>query len=138
MDETALLDALQLGESVDCEFKSAKGGLPQSLWETYSAMANTDGGSIILGVEPDGSVSGLTDPAQRRKNFWDTINNRSKVNRNLLADADLSTLTLEGKTVLIIHVPRAERRQRPIYIGQNPLDGTFRRNDEGDLTTYQF
>ncbi len=132
MDETALLDALQLGESVDCEFKFAKGGLPLSLWETYSAMANTDGGSIILGVENDGTVSGLANVPQLRKAFWDTINNRSKVNRNLLADADLKILTLEGKTVLMIHVPRAERRQRPIYIGQNPLDGTFRRNDEGD------
>ena len=132
MDETALLEALQLGESVDCEFKSARGGLPQSLWETYSAMANTDGGSIILGVENDGTVSGLAHVPQLRKTFWDTINNRSKVNRNLLADADLNSLTLEGKTVLMIHVPRAERRQRPIYIGQNPLDGTFRRNDEGD------
>lgn len=132
MDETALLDALQLGEGVDCEFKSAKGGLPQSLWETYSAMANTDGGHIILGVENDRSVSGLANPPQLRKTFWDTINNRSKVNRNLLADADVTTVTLDGKTVLVIHVPRADRRQRPIYIGQNPLDGTFRRNDEGD------
>ena len=132
MDETTLLEALQLGEGPDWEFKSAKGGLPQSLWETYSAMANTDGGSIILGVENDGAISRLAHVPQLRKAFWDTINNRSKVNRNLLADADLNTLTLEGKTVLMIHVPRAERRQRPIYIGQNPLDGTFRRNDEGD------
>ncbi len=132
MDETALLDALQLGEGTDCEFKSAKGGLPQSLWETYSAMANTDGGHLILGVENDRSVSGLANPPQLRKTFWDTINNRSKVNRNLLTDADVKTVALDGKTVLVIHVPRADRRQRPIYIGQNPLDGTFRRNDEGD------
>ena len=53
-----------------------QGGLPGSLWETYSAMANTDGGVIVLGVkENDGGfeVQGLDDPAKMEKDFWTTI-----------------------------------------------------------------
>jgi len=128
----SLTDLLDRHEDQDLEFKSARGGLPGSLWETYSAMANTEGGIILLGVEDDGVVSGLSKPDKLRQQFWNLVNNRGKISANLLNDSDVSEQRIDGKTVLMIAIPRADRRQRPIFIGQNPVTGTFRRNFEGD------
>lgn len=127
-----ILARLDWGESDDLEFKSAKGGLPKSLWETYSAMANTRGGVILLGVESDGSVTGIGNVVDIKKNFWNTINNKGKVSLNLLNNDDVQEIDTPKGKLLAIRIPRATRYQGPVFIGQNPLTETYRRNSEGD------
>jgi ATP-dependent DNA helicase RecG len=131
-DPLEILTRLNWVESNDLELKSAKGGLPSSLWETYSALANTQGGVILLGVDDDGVVTGINNVNSLKKSFWDTVNNRGKVSINLLSDGQVTEITDEDKTILAICVPRASRAQRPVFLGQNPLRGTYRRNHEGD------
>ncbi len=119
------------------EVKKAKGGLPNSLWETYSSFANCYGGVIILGIQEnnDGSwqSTGLENEEQLRKEFWDCINNRNKVSTNLLMDNDVvSYEDSNGKLIMVIHVPMASREQKPVYINNDIFNGTFRRNWEGD------
>ncbi len=132
IDVLKLLGKLGWEEGCDLEFKSAKGGLPKSLWESYSALANTQGGIILLGVEDDGSVSGVTDVAKLKGDFWNTVNNRGKISTNLLSDGDVSEVVENGKSLLAIRIPEATRYQKPVFVGQNPMTGTYRRNYEGD------
>jgi ATP-dependent DNA helicase RecG len=131
-DINDILDHLNGGESYDLEFKSAKGGLPSSLWETYSAMANTQGGWLLLGVEDSGTISGIPNLANIKKSLWDTVNNRGKVSLNLLNNEDVQEIPTPAGNILALRIPKATRSQRPIFIGQNPLTGTYRRNQEGD------
>lgn len=118
------------------EVKSGRGGVPSSLWETYSAFANTDGGTIVLGVNEKGHgrlvVEGLPDAYKIIKDFWNMVNNRQKVSSNILTDSMAYVDQVEGKDVIVIHVPRAERTSRPVYVGADPRTGTYRRNFEGD------
>lgn len=120
------------------EVKKAKGGLPNSLWETYSSFANCYGGVIILGVaeKEDGSwvTTSLENERRLLKEFWDTINNKSKVSRNILVDKDVEIFTEErsGHVIMVIHVPAAKREEKPVYLNGDMLARTFRRNWEGD------
>jgi ATP-dependent DNA helicase RecG len=133
-----VLQAVRVGESSDWEFKSAAGGLPGSLWETYSAMGNTEGGSIVLGVSEKDSqarLDGLSaEQAERyQRDIWSNVRNRGKVSVVLLREADVQVLPCDAAFLVLIQVPRAGRSQRPVYLNAQPLNNTYRRRHEGDF-----
>lgn len=118
------------------EVKKAAGGLPKSLWSTYSSFANTVGGIILLGVEEkaDGSFQtiALDHPERIIQDFWNGVNNRKIVNSNILYESNVTLKEVDGNSIIVIEVPRANRQDRPVYVGENPFTGSFRRNGEGD------
>lgn len=131
----------QYRENNRIEAKKALGGLPQSIWETYSAFANTLGGIILLGVEEykDKTLHtvDLPDPEKLVKEFWDMVNNPNKASVNVLTSKDVQIETVNGCRIITIYVPRAERAYRPVFVEGNPLN-TYRRNGEGDYKcTYE-
>ena len=124
-------------ESDSVEYKAASSGIPHDFWETYSAFANTSGGTVILGVSEDQSngkftVTGIKSPETSMKILWDTLNNPSKVSVNLLRNEDVSVEDVDGKKVIVIHVPHAYREDKPVYLNGNMDQHTYKRNHEGD------
>lgn len=118
------------------EVKSAEGGLPQTLWDTYSSMANTYGGVIICGVKErnDGTwfTTGMKDVSKLKKNFWNQANDQKKVSINLLSESDVKAYEVGEDVILVINVPIADRETRPVYINGDMFRGTFKRTNEGD------
>ena len=130
-----LLEQLNIGETQDVEFKKAENDLPNSIWETLSAFANTEGGTIVLGVSEKNQICTVTGVSQAKaliKHFWYIHNNPQKLNLPICLDKDVQVLTLAGKTIICISVPKATHRQRPIYINNNLSTGSYKRNYEGD------
>jgi predicted HTH transcriptional regulator len=123
------------GEHFKLETKRAERGIPDSLWETYSAFANTDGGVILLGVSEKNKtleISGVSDASRKLKNIWDTLNDRNKICANILLERHIYVQRVKNKDVIVMEILRADRRDKPIYINNDLIRGVFRRNAEGD------
>lgn len=132
-----LKDIIKSSEKVNIEVKAAQGGLPNSIWETYSSFANTFGGTIILGIGEDKETKkliplGISDADKMITDIWNILNNPQKVSKKILLERNVYKQQYEGKDYVIIEVPRATRSSKPIYIGTDMFKGTYRRNHEGD------
>lgn len=136
------------GEKVDVECKKATGGFPKSIYETYSSFANTNGGTIILGVDEDTSkidpkerykFIGVNDPNRLIDSFWQTMHGK-KVSSNILIDENVFSVedSESGKRFVVITVPRAGHNFKPVYVGENPYNGTYKRKHEGDYHATPF
>ncbi len=129
-------------ETAEVEFKSAKGGFPSNFWSTYSAFANTHGGTIILGVKEHDdlfTLNGLTEQEvdKLQKDFWSGVHNKNTVNACLLNNNDVQVAKIEEQYVLLFYVPQAAREQRPVHCTRDAFGGTYRRNHEGDYQCSQ-
>ena len=99
MRQLDLLTARQSStEGIDTEFKSVRGGMPGSFWESFAAMANTQGGTIVLGVAE--KASGLV---------WEGVPDA----------AQLRTVEDDGRQFVVVNVPRASRLQRTRCLRHN-------------------
>ena len=68
-----------------------------------------------------------------QKDFWTTVNNTQKVNFNVLSPTDVKVLICEEKQLLLIKITQTSRKQKPIYLGSNPLTGTYLRYHDSDI-----
>ena len=139
---SSLDDIAALRESTDVECKLAqgrdgKGACPKSLWETYSAFANTQGGDIFLGLEEtkEGgfSLAGIENTDKVIDEIWTNLNDRSLVSANVLLGDAVRCIEIDGKSIIHVHVPRAAREARPVFIKGNPIGGTYRRFNSADI-----
>ncbi|CAK8723361.1 HTH arsR-type domain-containing protein [Candidatus Electrothrix laxa] len=133
-------DITLLNETSDLECKRAggrdgRGKLPIDFWETYSAMANSDGGTVLLGIKQKGfrfELKGIELIDQVKQDLFNTANNPGKVSVNLLSNTCVRTITIDGLSLLQVEIRRASREEKPVYLNGNPLGNTFVRMHEGD------
>ena len=119
------------------EAKQALGGLPESIWETYSAFANAGGGVILLGVEelPDKSLHALNllDPQWLIEDLWQGLDDPARVSVNILTREDVRIHRVAEKQIVAVTVPPAPAHLRPVYVYQEDSWNAYCRRGEGDF-----
>ena len=126
---------LKHGEGVHLECKLSRVALAGSLWDSYSAFANTTGGVILLGVKEEGGsffVQGVENPERQVQDFLNTVHSPTKCSADLIKDDNIQRIQVGDATIIAIYVPPVHRHDKPIYIKGNPYGGTFIRRNEGD------
>ena len=141
MDRDTLLEKLDIGEDCEFECKASQDKLPKDIWETVSAFANTNGGYIVLGISEKREhleITGVNNTTQLKKDFWNNHNNSHKLSYPICQESDVNVIEVQKKQIIVIRVPQADRTQRPIYLNNNPLTGTFKRNNDGDYRCQEY
>ena len=127
-----LQDRLQKYEWADIEFKKARRGVPQDAYKTVSAFANTAGGWLVFGVqEASGGLDivGVVEVDKVQNDFLSTLRAGDKLNRVIAVAEDAHEV--DGKTLLVFHVPESPRQDKPIYLGGD-IRQSFIRRGAGD------
>lgn len=129
--------------NIECKLAQGRdghGALPEDIWETYSAFANTQGGDIFLGLRELGpgqyELAGIRDAQKVVDEFIQGLNDTRVVSANILCIDSIAILNIEGKAVVHINVPRASLYLRPVYVGTNPLTGSFVRTGSSDIRLF--
>jgi len=97
---------IRKGESLTLEFKSDRKRLPDSeLIVAIVSLANTEGGDLLLGVEDDGTPTGLHENHQNISTLPALIANRT----NPALSVRVHKLTIAGHDIAQIQVPKSRQ-----------------------------
>lgn len=135
MKKAELFEILQNGESSTIEFKRDD-IRPEQLAKEIVAMANFLGGSIFIGVEDDGTISGITKP-----NLEEWVMNifRDKVHPTILPHYE--EIKVDDKRIAIINFPMGTAKpyvvkhngKEEIYIRMGTISCSASREQIGQL-----
>ncbi len=108
MSAEEIAQVVQDGETMYAEFKSAAAH-PESLATTFISFLNTEGGVLWLGIEDDGTVSGVADVDAARQRVDQILTN----NITPRATAFVEQVEVGGRRLLKITLSRG--LDRPYY-----------------------
>ncbi len=136
LDDLRLISESSVVECKHARGRDGNGKLPDDFWPTYSAFANTHGGIVALGIREVErgrfELDGVVDSERIITDLFNTLNNKQKVSSNLVSECDVKKILCEGAQIVLVRIPAANRRQKPVYLNGNPFGNTYRRIHEGD------
>lgn len=100
---------IRQGEGLKIEFKEAGDAVPKSLYETVVSFSNTDGGTILLGVNDSAEVLGIQPGAavKLQKDIITALNSRACINPPIYIQP-YTVLHPRGE-IMVIQIPASSQ-----------------------------
>lgn len=95
---------IEAGESQTLDFKFEISD-SKKIAKTFVAFANTDGGTLLIGVKDNGSIAGV-----RSEEEYYMIEGAAKMYCKPSVDFQTRRWNVEGKTILELTIPKSEHR----------------------------
>lgn len=122
-------------ETNEIEAKSALNGCPEKLYDTISAFANKNGGTIVFGLNENKGflAEGVYDASDLQKN----ISNLCSQAMEPVIRPEITTLEYQGQTLVVVYIPEMEQVRKPCYYRKKGIKGGsyIRVGDRDDLMT---
>ena len=117
MNRRELLELIEEGENIQCEFKRHF-TTPEKIAREMIAFANTKGGYIIFGVDDDREVVGVDSEKSESEMIKDAAENYCEPPLKYSIDF----IELYGKEVVVVTIPESDNKPHRIQDYQNELD----------------
>lgn len=114
------------------EAKTARDDLPPDLWTSISALCNSEGGTLLLGVQEIGTgfpVIGVVDPGRTTTALRGVCDTLEPPPRPVI-----TTVHHPDGEIVVAEFTPTPRHQRPCHLARlGPRDGSYRRVGDGDI-----
>lgn len=118
-------------ETNNIEFKKAKDGVPENLYDTLSSFSNTSGGIIIFGVDEKNNydICGITNPDIFQKKITEQSLMMEPKIRPIITICEY-----DGKIIASAEIPELDVFNKPCYYsGKGKMKGSYIRVGDADL-----
>ena len=119
------------GEGLQLEFKR-KAAYPDKVVRELIAFANTEGGTLLIGVDDDGSIPGTKYPEEELHVVQEAL---KKFCRPALVFHATTIRISENRSVVRIDVPQSERRPHALALSESQREYTVRYEDKSVKAT---
>jgi len=117
MNRRHLLELIEEGENLQCEFKRHF-TTPEKIAREMIAFANTKGGYIIFGVDDDKTVVGVDSEKSESEMIKDAAENYCEPPLNYSIDF----IELYGKELVVASIPESDNKPHRLQDYQDELD----------------
>src|SRR5690606_17421066 len=119
LNEIELKSIIASGEGYNAEFKVRFPSKVKELTEEICAFANAAGGTLLIGVDDQNNIQGVSFDNAKHSALQNSVD---EISPSL--HCDVYTVTIDGKEIIVIEVPSGEQKpyvlSGAIYVRQGP------------------